>query len=366
MNVVFDTNILRQDRGFLNSDILLLKKLSKLGLLKIHFPWVVYKECTSQNFIEVDSIIGKAIKEISSLNRKGISKDEFKKLQQIAENLDSIKTTLDKSTEKHWADFIEDSMSILHEIDNEHGKKVMSSYFLGDKPFPVPKSRKDIPDAFIFESIKSIRKDVGKVHFICHDNNLRKAVMSLDNCHAFESYSKFYESSDYKEIEDRYKKIEHFSDELILLKDNVDMISEFAISEIYGDDFASNEQDIVHESLPSDGNEGVLQSVDDVKVENIYIDKIQFIDSVFYIPLDISAIFEIHYFIFKADYYLVAEDRNISLIDDEWNKHYYLIEESFNVKLSYKCSITQESIKNGDFEFSSQSVIIEEFNIIRK
>lgn len=366
MNIIIDTSILRTDRGFLNSDILLLKKLAKLELLKIHFPWVVFKESTSQNLLEVDSGLNRAIKEISSMNRKGISNDDYDDLQKIATKLEKIKSELPKSIDKHWSDFVTDSKSILHKINEEHGQKVMTSYFIGETPFPEPKSRKDIPDAFIYEAILSIRNEYGDVHFICHDKNLRESIKKTDNCFAFDSYSTFYDSVEYKSIELEYKKIEHFSDELISLKDNVKEISEFALSEIQGDVFAGDDQEIFHENIPSDDNMGMLQSMDNVEIEKIHLDKIQFIDGVFYVPIDISAIFGIDYFIFKADYYLSAEERNISIIDNDWNKHYFLVQESFKVKLSYKCSIEQECIKDDYFEFSSEPAIIEELIIIEK
>lgn len=88
MNVVIDTSILQRDRGFLQSDILLIKKLAKLDLLKIHIPWIVYKESTSQNIKESDSVLTKSIREISSLNKKGISEKDYIEIEKIF--IDSI------------------------------------------------------------------------------------------------------------------------------------------------------------------------------------------------------------------------------------------------------------------------------------
>lgn len=366
MNIVIDTSILKRDRGFLNSDILLIKKLAKLDLLKIHIPWIVYKESASQNLRESDFILGKAIKEISSLNKKGVSKEDYHELKKLIDKLDTLKVSLGKSIDEHWAVFIADSKATLHEIDNTHGKLVMSSYFIGDKPFPEPKSRKDIPDAFIYEAIKSIRKNEGEIHFICADNNLRKVVDGLDNCTGFNSYSDFYKSPRYTEIEKEYKKVEHYSDELILLRDNADKISKFAENEIYGDVFTGNDQGIFHESFPSDDNEGVIQDMEGVTMDKTHLDSIQFVDGIFYISVDISAIFGVEYFMFKSDYYMEAEDRNISIIDNDWNKHYFLVYENFNVKLSYQCSIEQDSIKYKEFEFKTEQAIIEKINIIKK
>lgn len=366
MNIVIDTSILRKDRGFLNSDILLIKKLSKLDLIKLHFPWIVFKESTTQNLLDVNASIDNAIKEISSLNRKGIHKDDFDKLGKISNDLNIIKSDIENSINRHWESFIIDSKAILHEIDECHGKKVMNSYFLGLTPFPNPKSRKDIPDAFIYEAIRSINDKYGKVYFICDDNNLRDSVDKNDDCNVYKSYEEFYSSDAYKNVEEEYKKVEKFADELILLRENVYKIEEYAKEEFYRDLFAGDEQIIVNENIPSDGNEGALQAIDYESIENILVDNIQFVDGVFYIPVELKAIFRIEYFLFKADYYLCAEDRNISIIDHDWNKHYYLVEESFNVRVSFKCTIEQDCLKDGCFEFGYEPATIDELEIIEK
>ncbi|MBL7704524.1 MAG: DUF4935 domain-containing protein [Taibaiella sp.] len=365
MNIIIDTSILRKDRGFLNSDILLIKKLAKLDLLKIHFPWIVFKESISQNLLEVKNGIDNAIKEISSLNRKGIDIEEYEKLKEVTKALESINSKTEKSIEKHWERFINDSKAILHEINEEHGKKVMTSYFLGTKPFPVPKSRKDIPDAFIYEAILTINEIFGKTCFICDDKNLRESIAKNEDCQVFKTYEEFFDSDIYKLIDSEYKKIEHYVDELIVLKENIDKIEKYAKEELYRDLFAGDEQVIVHENIPSDGNEGALQDIEGELVETIQFDKIQFVDGVFYIPIEMKACFRIEYFLFKADYY-IYEERNISIIDHDWNKHYYLVEESFNASLSFKCTIEQENIKNGEFEFDYEPAVIDKLEIIEK
>ncbi|GEM_PF-1290114 len=366
MNVVIDTSILQRDRGFLQSDALLIKKLAKLDLLKIHIPWIVYKESTSQNIKESDSVLNKSIRDISSLNKKGISEEDYIEIEKIVCRLNSIKDSLEKSIDKHWLNFITDSKATLHDINGEHGKLVMSSYFNGDKPFPEPKSRKDIPDAFIYEAIKSIQERVGEIHFICADNNLRNSIDGLDSCTGFSSYSDFYKSVKYVEIENEYKKIEYYSDELILLRENVDKISKFAESAIYSDVFAGDDQVISNESILSDDREGSIQDMADVTIDMVHLDSIQFIDGIFYISIDISGKFGIEYFMYKSDYYIEAEDRSISIIDDDWNKHYFLVYETFDVKLSYQCSVEQDSVKHKEFEFQTEQVTIEKLNTIDK
>lgn len=70
MNISIDTSILRRDRKLESSDILLLGKMSKLGLLKLHVTWIVFKETTTQNYLEAKAIINKIVKELNELDKK--------------------------------------------------------------------------------------------------------------------------------------------------------------------------------------------------------------------------------------------------------------------------------------------------------
>lgn len=308
--------------------------------------------------------IDNAINEITSLNRKGIHKDDFAKIENISESLKNLRVIIEDSIYRNWESFITDSKAIQHDINIYHGKKVMNSYFHGSLPFQNLKSRKDIPDAFIYEAILSIYEEYGDVYFICADNNLRNSVGKNAGCNVYKSFQEFYSSEEYKKVEKDYQQVEKFANELVILSDNVDIIKKYAQEEFYGDLFSGNEQVIVHENIPSDGNDGALKDIEEAKIINIRFDKIQFVNGVFYIPVEFNAIFRIEYFLFKADYDLLRKYRDISIIDHDWDDPYYLVEESFNVQVSFKCSIEQDSLKDGAFKFSYEPASILKFEII--
>ncbi len=358
MNIIIDTSILAQDRGFLGSDFLFIKQLSKLGFLKIHIPWVVYKEITSQNIRESEKALQDARKKILSLGKKGLSEEDYCELKEIADTLEKKKGALESSIEKNWNDFITESKAILYDINDEDGRLVMSAYFLGDKPFPAPKSRKDIPDAFIYESIKSIKKKIGKIHFICADNNLRKAVNELDDCIGFESYSEFYKSDEYIKIKEEYDK--KYSPK-IFISNSEEKILEFAKKEVNN---IFDDSNIGASILSEYDITGEMHNMEEISIdEEASIDKVHFIDGVFYISTSISGIFGIEYLIDKYDYYMQKKYRKISIIDREWNEYYYLVYEEFDVKLSYQCSIEEESLKNKKINFKREHITIKEINI---
>ncbi|PRB05268.1 hypothetical protein CQ046_05245 [Chryseobacterium sp. MYb7] len=360
MNISIDSSILRRDRTLSSSDILLLAKMSKLGLLKFHISWIVYKEITTTNYLESKEIINKVIKELNNINKKGVDDIDFFKFKKIAREIEAI--DIEKSTQKHWKNFIKDSKIILHTIDEKHGENVMNSYFEGTEPFPTPKSRKDIPDAFIYQALKTMSKTFGQIHFICDDNNLRESCDNLPNIIGIKEFSELYDLPEFKLINDKYKSIEHYADELLIIEDNIQEIKVIANDDIWNN--ILNDIIIFSTNIPDDNNEGRLVGIDEVSNIEIDSSKIQYIDNYFYIPIKAEGLFTIEYFIYKSDYYIFDERRNIQITDWDWNDHYFLVEEDFDVKFSFKYKIAKDKVDL--LEFETEKIDFEEVNIIPK
>lgn len=358
MNISIDTSILWRDRKLEGSDILLLRKLSKLGLIKLHIPWIVYKESTSQNHIEIKATIDRIVKELRTLDKKGLRNREHLKLLKIADQIEEV--NFEKSTTEHWNEFIESSKAILHGIEDKHGELVMSSYFAGGKPFPEPKSKKDIPDAFVYQSLVTLTKKYGKIDFICDDNNLRDRCGEIENVTGLKTFVDLYNLPEFIVVKEKYKRIEHYVEELIVLEENIEEIKSKAELDIWNE--ILNDITISSVNIPDDNNEGRLTDI--IEVNSINIDKlrIQFIDNYFYVPVDAEGVFTIEYFIFKADYHGYDERRNIGIIDHDWNDYYFLVEETFQVKFSYKYKIAKDKVNS--LEAEVEDINFDEVNII--
>jgi len=341
MNIAIDTSILRRDRKLEGSDVLLLGKMGKLGLLKLHIPWIIYREITTHSYLESKTIIDKMVKDLNSFNKQGISESDHLKLKEIAKQIEVI--DIEASILERWDDFIESSKTILHGIDENHGELVMTSYFLGTDPFSKPKSRKDIPDAFIYQALRTISDEFGKIYFVCDDTNLRNCCDKIPNIVGLSGFSDLFDSSDFKAINDKYKLIEHYAEELIAIEEAIEEIKTIAKKDIQNNKIF-NDITISNSDIPDDNNEGIVVGID--KISNIDIDKtkIQYIDNYFYIPIKADGVFTIEYFIYKADYYLIEDSRYIHITDSDWNDHYFLVEETFDVKFSFKYKIAKDKV----------------------
>lgn len=283
---------------------------------------------------------------------------KYKKISKQIEAID-----VETSTIKHWGNFIKDTNAILHEIDDKHGELVMSSYFLGQAPFLEPKSRKDIPDAFIYQALQTISDKFGKTYFISDDENLRTSCDRITNVVGLKTFSDLFDLFDFQPINDNYKQIEHYADELIILEDNIDKLKDKADEDIFNEIF--NDTIISSPNIPDDNNEGRIMNIEDVS--NIEIDKtkIQYIENYFYIPVKAEGVFTLDYFLYKSDFYIIDDRINVHIIDNDWNDQYFLVEENFEVKFSFKYKIAKDKVENLN-ELIIEDINFDEVNIIRE
>jgi len=366
MNIIVDTSILRKDRQLKSADILFLKKLAKLDLIKLHFPWVIYKEITSQNFIEVNTVLNDTINNFRSINRKGSGEDIYKKLARIAKRTEVVQKDLRSSIENHWGTFIDETKSRLYDYNKDHGKKVMSSYFDGSYPFPSPKSRKDIPDAFIYESVKAISKLNNILIFITEDKNLFDSCSQLSNTKVFCSFEEFFKNDIFKPIDKSYKTLENFVDELIILKENQKLIEEIISKQLTEDILISGIYEelifINNHYIPSLDDSGQSIGFDNFEI-SIDIANIKFVDEIFYLPIKVDAIVSIDYILYKDEYWFLAPKRNLNIVDD-YDGEKFIIVEDFNIKFWFNYLVSKNSINKKKFNGEVESILDYELSMI--
>ena len=70
--------------------------------------------------------------------------------------------------------WLESHNAVRHELTQEQSNNALEAYFRGDPPLREPKSRKDIPDSFIFQQIVDLKKQHGaNLEVVVEDRALR-------------------------------------------------------------------------------------------------------------------------------------------------------------------------------------------------
>lgn len=349
MNLVIDTNIIRKDRSFQRSEMLLLKKLATLNLVKLHIPWIVMQESITQNESDITDELNKAEKAIKSIKNKGLSSTDYDKIEEIETLIQSLKDEVKLSVKLSWDEFLELTNAKVHEIEDAHGKLVMNSYFEGNPPYSSLKNRLDIPDAFIFMSMKSISNKFFPINFISEDNNLKEHAKKLSNCNTYNTLTDFFESENFKMTKKQYEDIEHYSDDLIILKNNSERIKEKIINHIKGDIFTGDDQLVSKFDILLPENEGTIEDINDVSIIDLNLSKVRYINNIFYIPVEALGTFTIEYFIIKSEYNWNYPNKKISILDGNWNDHVMLMLGNFKLQMNLVFKMRKEDISSNNF-----------------
>ena len=344
-DIILDSSIINRDRSFSGPDMKLLKRLSSLGLLQWHIPWVIYQEIITHNQTEGIKKIDKLGKHLDDLEKVGVVSTVTSKIRTIRDLISEVRTEFDCKI--YWNTIFKEANAQIDTFNTKLSYDVMCSYFNGEAPFPEPKSRKDIPDAFIYEHIKEYASHK-PVFFICGDNNLSIKCNNLNNVVVFSSLKDFYQSDEYKPIESKYKNIEQYNKGLKVISVNASQIISKAREDVYGDLLVDFNQGIENYNILSDEHEGILTGISNISKVEILFNDIKYVDNKFYIPISVIGDFVIEYFLYKADYPLY-DDRKIRIIED-WNDHYYLVNEQFNASFIFNYSIDKTDIDNDNIE----------------
>jgi hypothetical protein len=194
-NLVIDSSIYRKDMSRQKSGFSLLKRLARQELVRLHIPEVVKKEVVSQiedfhygRFRKVESALDKAPRFLLNDKETGLLDSTQAGFSELIEKI--AKRT--KTEFQNWLDAVRAN---VHPVSPNHGERVVQSYFAGEPPFAEAKSRKDFPDAFIFESLVDLRDQHGSIHFIVADNDLREASDALENVTVHDSIKHFVDTS---------------------------------------------------------------------------------------------------------------------------------------------------------------------------
>jgi hypothetical protein len=160
----------------------------------LHVPEWVKREVLSQ--LEED-----AQAKLAALSSQAKSLSDVIYLTEIvsfSENLQSQITQLkDLVRERHGSSFKEWLLAcnaMEHCTQPEHATRLTDAYFAGEIPFSKAKSRTDIPDAFIWQSVLDILKAYEPLHVVVADKRLRTYAESVKGMTTYEDLPQFIQT----------------------------------------------------------------------------------------------------------------------------------------------------------------------------
>lgn len=160
-------------------------------------------ESNKNNFRSISNEFSRLKRTMPSRSKNAESKS-FETLEMLINSNRSLVREMEKAILTDYEDWKNINKVQLLKFDAKLFENIENDYFSGGGVFKVAKNRNDIPDAIIYECIKSLTKRVGKVSFILKDGNFyKKAKSYLIN--VFKDLHEFYEEPNVKEIVEKLK-----------------------------------------------------------------------------------------------------------------------------------------------------------------
>ena len=358
IHTVIDTNIYRKDVNRKTAAFQLLMKLGKGSHVQIHIPYFVQEEFLSQlvdkNTQNAQSIITKLDKLLSSSLPTYVKKTLSIQRSKICKILEEM----ERYVRKDFSAWVKSIDAKVHNVKQHHGREVAKSYFLGDPPFSSKKQRKDFPDAFIFQCIIDLVREVGCLYVITDDGNLCKACEEQENIIVLRSLDDFIKLDIFQSPLRVVKFEDQLSSIIITLKEQKLKLEDQLFSTL---ETALAWHNFSDNSIPSDDHDATISSVYELANVEFSFDNIEHLGGgVIQVPFGCRADVEVDYYIFKSDYYTLSDEQLSHISVSEYdNRHYYEAQERLDLSIDGILSISF------DLSFLEQEeTIIEHIDIL--
>lgn len=334
--IVIDTNIYRKDPSQTSLPFKALSRLCKAKTARLHIPYIVKREFQTQQVNSYQKEMQISLSSINGLLKKNLSMKVRDAVSDIKSSIEASFPLVTEDAETGIVKWAEEIGAVVYPLVHEEAEKAMEAYFNGHPPLKEPKIRKDIPDAFLFQSVLSISKNSETLYVISEDGPFHDAATTIPNAQVFKSLNDFIEVPEVQTALQKQDEAEKIAKIIAILKERSNEEIAHVINRSIGEKITWEK---IHDnSIPDDNHEATISSYGEA--EDIAID---FNDAAYYgegqlgIPFTCTMLVSAFYYIFKSDYYSIDEARMPSVSDH--NDHYFEAEAEFEIIISGSISI---------------------------
>ena len=153
LNIVIDTSVLRRDPFRRKVGFKTIERLAGASKIKLHFPDVVISEFSEHLVSEYGRQFEVLGEHLGKLAKRTFTDSIKERLQSFEREVSSLREEAVGNPRIEVREWAERLGATIHPISPSHGARVMRDYFNGSPPYKEKKSRQDIPDSFIWQSV---------------------------------------------------------------------------------------------------------------------------------------------------------------------------------------------------------------------
>jgi rRNA-processing protein FCF1 len=329
LRVVIDTNNLPLSAESKSAAMVRLDKLLDEGVLTVLMPAVIAEEWRTQRLEGLKGQLQKASTALSGLaSEKALLTDAvgaafasaLEKLDELTPKAEELShALLERLVTRLKAEVIE---------TGGHGERVLASYFRGDPPFSSPKSRKDFPDAFLFETVRAAVGQAGEdtVAVATKDANLAKHLSKLGGVLIFDSLEALVESDEVRGLVSALEQETLWRQRIPQVIERLQELSDADLVARVSDSFVDKLalRNVSHPSIPADNQDATVSMVDDpTDIEIDWDDVSDYGPGLLRIPFSCSSELLLDFYVYYADAYGMNSDHiSITWADPETHRFF--------------------------------------------
>jgi hypothetical protein len=321
IRVVIDTNNLPSSVSSPSAAFKRSVKLIQEGVISILMPGVIAEEWRTQQLDHLRKHFQKAADSLKEVLAGGHLEDhrEFGALIVAAMAIERTASGLEAISQLALERLLHELQTNVIPIADDHGSRIAAAYFRGSSPFAGIKSRKDFPDAFVYEAVIDLVGHGDRVLMVTADRNLAKHLASVSGVTCVESLEQLVESEQVRDSTAAIALEARWRQELPSV---VTSVKGFA-TDVFGADFVNSfinklaGREVEHQSIPSDNHDARVSMVHDP--EDIEIDWGESEDygpGVLRVPFSCTSEVLLDFYIFHADAYSQPD-----IVSVQWGDH---------------------------------------------
>ncbi len=342
INLFLDSSALRASdpRSFFD-----LMELIEQKSIRLHVPSIVVKE-VSTGLAELDQhALAKIVKAAAGASRWTNDDSVTNAAAAIKEFFDTAAERIETGLNKWLLEVgaVQDGFAAMD------CTAVFGRYFRGEPPFRGRKSREDLPDGFIFDSLQRLSRivTVEEIHFVAGDKALRTACEGIPKVYCYPSIREFVRSGTFDAL--RLALRERTDDDAWVTR----AMSLVEAKEAYVDEQASEaitdtlqHEQIASYSFPSDEGLAVVIGVGHANVSFDWGSAKRTLHDQLSVPIEARVEVGVRFTAHKADFWSQHESSRIkfSVIEDDLNRHYLEAEAEVTVNVKATALVSFDEV----------------------
>lgn len=356
IEVVLDTNIYTSDPWRGRAGFNALVRLAKSGKLRLHIPYLVQKEFVSQQIEIHEKHINSINNSIAQLQRR-VTSDLTKKLDGVRENFSKIQDDLIIYPESEFTKWIKEVDGVVHLVSASHGAQVIEDYFEGALPYKSKKSREDIPDSFIWQTISDLASQIETLYVVANDKKIRDACDNVKNIITFETLDDFIKSDVCRAVQEEES-----------VKENIARLFRYlpAIFAIRQEEIQEQLIEILEDTsiqserlIPNISRFATIKNVEGLKQDVViegFTSAQYYGDGVVVVPFSTQAEIVAEYELSPVEYHSLSVKRVEQILISEREEARYKAEETFSLGVVGTISIKVNSQKILEYNLSEEDI----------